>query len=61
MAWFFSISGTASSGMNIPARVIAAMKINMGAAGMLPMNKVDVMNIIYTEEKKFTQEPWLRR
>lgn len=32
------------------------MKKNMDAAGMLPMNKVIVMNITYTEEKKFTQE-----
>lgn len=60
MAWFFSISGTASSGMNIPVIAMAAMKINKEAVGMLPMNEVDVMNIIYTEEKKFTQEPWLR-
>lgn len=60
MAWLFSISGTASSGMNIPVIAMAAMKINKEAVGMLPMNEVDVMNIIYTEEKKFTQEPWLR-
>lgn len=32
------------------------MKKNMDAAGMLPMNKVIVMNITYTEEKKFTQK-----
>ena len=46
--------------MNIPVIAMAAMKINKEAVGMLPMNEVDVMNIIYTEEKKFTQEPWLR-
>ena len=32
------------------------MKINMDAVGTIPMNKVNDMNIIYTEEKKFTQE-----
>lgn len=42
--------------MNIPARVIVAMKINMDAVRTIPMNKVNDMNIIYTEEKKFTQE-----
>lgn len=32
------------------------MKINMDAVGMPPMNKVDGMNITYTEEKRFSQE-----